>query len=153
MEWRECQGCRNSYEVSSTGQVRSLNYNKTGQVRDLNQNLCGEYLAVSIDNKPFKVHRLIAEAFIPNPDNLPEVDHINRIPTDNRIENLRWVSRSVNQINRTLPLPISGHKHIHFTKYGTYKVHITRENYSCQKCFKTLEEAIEARDTVLASLK
>ena len=47
------------------------------------------------------LHRVIAQQFIPNPDNLPEVDHFNHIRSDNRIENLRWVDRSINSKNKT----------------------------------------------------
>lgn len=46
-----------------------------------------------------KVHRLVASAFVPNPNQRPEVDHINTIRTDNRAENLRWVNRSENNMN------------------------------------------------------
>ena len=49
--------------------------------------------------KQKKVHRLVAEAFILNPENLPIVDHINRIRSDNRVENLRWVSSARNKQN------------------------------------------------------
>ena len=48
-----------------------------------------------------KKHRLIAEQFIPNPDNLPMIDHINHDKKDNRISNLRYVTNSTNQYNRT----------------------------------------------------
>ena len=51
-------------------------------------------------------HRLIAEQFIPNPDNLLQVDHINHNRSDNRIENLRWVSASTNQRNRSSHLGV-----------------------------------------------
>lgn len=54
------------------------------------------YLRVMIKGKNYKVHRLVAETFIPNPENLPEIDHLNRIPQDNRCENLRYCSRSQN---------------------------------------------------------
>ena len=50
--------------------------------------------------KFFKLHRLIALAFIPNPDNKPVIDHINRNKQDNRIENLRWATRSENSRNK-----------------------------------------------------
>ena len=47
----------------------------------------------------FMKHRVIAYVFIPNPDNKPQVDHINTIRTDNRVENLKWVSQSENNKN------------------------------------------------------
>ena len=61
----------------------------------------GGYIRVVLNGKHFKKHRLIAEQFIPNPLNLPFVDHKNRIRTDNRVENLRWVTHSENDNNKT----------------------------------------------------
>lgn len=71
------------------------------------------------DNRERKfkmIHRLIAEHYIPNPDNKPEIDHINRNSFDNRIENLRWVDRKENVENRGIHRlrkdTSSGHKFI-----------------------------------------
>lgn len=52
------------------------------------------------------IHRLVALAFLPNPDGLPEVDHIDRDRSNNNLENLRWVSRSENQRNKNNKIKI-----------------------------------------------
>lgn len=57
------------------------------------------YLCVRIKGKDYKVHRLVAECFIPNTENKPFIDHINRDRSDNRVENLRWATNSDNQRN------------------------------------------------------
>ena len=58
------------------------------------------YLCVHLNGKSFYKHRLIALQFIPNPDNLPQIDHINHIKTDNRISNIRWCSHIQNNNNK-----------------------------------------------------
>ena len=71
------------------------------------------------------VHRLVAKNFIPNPDNLPFVDHINRIRDDNRVENLRWVTALENSNNTQCNLdtehkPLIQHKDTHTDSYRHY---------------------------------
>ena len=83
------------YEVSNKdGKIRSLNYRKQkGNVQLLSQNKDKDgYLLVGIENKKYKVHRIVAETFIPNPDNKPTVNHINEDKTDNSVENLEWAT-------------------------------------------------------------
>ena len=84
------------YEISNTGQVRNV---KTGRILKQTINRFG-YCQVGLCKngvqKMFRVHRLVAQAFIPNPNNLPEVNHINECKTDNRIDNLEWCSSSYN---------------------------------------------------------
>lgn len=90
-----------NYEVSTEGRVRSLNYNHSGQIKVLKpqENTSG-YLQVQLyknkSKKQFYVHRLVAIMFIPNPNNLQEINHINENKHDNRLENLEWISRKAN---------------------------------------------------------
>ena len=58
------------------------------------------YVLIHLNRRTYRLHRILARHFIPNPDDLPQVDHIDRIKTNNSIENLRWVSNSDNNRNR-----------------------------------------------------
>ena len=74
-------------------------------------------LSEKCKEKTFKVHRLLAIHLIPNPHNYREVHHINRIKSDNRLENLRWVSPSMNSNNKgEYKNNTSGHKYIYYRK-------------------------------------
>ena len=89
------------YYITSCGKVWSYRTNKFLKPT-LNKD---GYLYITLVNKEGKrvkkkIHRLVAEKFLPNPNNLPEVDHINRCRTDNYLNNLRWVSRAENNDNR-----------------------------------------------------
>ena len=103
-EWKPVIGYEGIYEVSDCGNVRSLNYNKSGKVKLLKQITAKDgYLVVCLHKngkqKEGKVHRLVATAFIPNPDNKPCIDHISTIRNDNRVENLRWATSMENSNN------------------------------------------------------
>lgn len=99
--WRPVKGYEGRYEVSSFGRIRSLNYNGTGRCEIIKQ--CDShngYLLVCLYDcgvrKSFRVNRIVAEAFIPNPLNLPQVNHKDEDKTNNNIDNLEWCDAKYN---------------------------------------------------------
>lgn len=93
--WKPAVGFETLYEVSNMGNVRNMR----GKVLAKHIINSGYHkLAFTVNNKTYNklVHRLVAEAFLPNPDNLREVNHINEDKLDNRLSNLEWVSSSAN---------------------------------------------------------
>ena len=96
-EWKAISQFPN-YEISNYGRVRRMWKNHT-KLKKTRLNKYGyEIVHLSKDsiNKHCPVHRLVAMAFIPNPDNLPEVNHIDGNKENNCVDNLEWVSRSEN---------------------------------------------------------
>ena len=106
-EWRPIAEFDGEYEVSNLGRVRSMKKyrGQTGRIMPQTQQPSGRngerrYFAVMLshNNKSFcrKVHRMVAEAFIPNPDNLPEINHKDGNRANNQVSNLEWCTRKAN---------------------------------------------------------
>lgn len=103
--WKDIPGWENKYQISSLGNVRSLNFKQTGKIKVMSgiTDIRG-YKSIAFRpngsksrQKHYMIHRLVAEAFIPNTENKPFVNHKNGKRDDNRVDNLEWVTRSENE--------------------------------------------------------
>lgn len=133
------------YEVSNLGNVRGV---------------CGYVLTPFLTGSPKRyptvrfghagkdraVHRLVAKAFLPNPENLPEVNHISWDTTDNRVENLEWISRSGNQIHKRIQKNnTTGVKGLYYVKKKDTWVCVVQRNKVRHQSpyFKERQDAVE----------
>lgn len=110
--WKDIKGFEELYQVSNLGRVKSLErtltrkngtpfYVKERILKTTNDHSGYPYVTLIILKKRVlkPVHRLVAEAFIPNPENKPCIDHIDCVRTNAQVENLRWVTHSENNLN------------------------------------------------------
>ncbi len=122
-------------------QLNKHGYYDVGLWKDRKRKLC-------------RVHRLLAQHFIPNPENKKCIDHIDRNRQNNSLDNLRWATDKENcnnknhdeyKVKKTNKLGI---KNIHYCEtHKKYKFKIIRDKKPHSKCFKTLEEAIEYKNS------
>lgn len=126
--WLPIKGYEGKYELSSFGRVRSLNYHRTGQTKYMIlQNDKYGYKCVPLRKngklRLYKVHRLVAEAFIPNLFGDPQVNHIDEDKTNNHVDNLEWCDAKYN-VNYGTAIERSAEKQskpvLQFTKTGEF---------------------------------
>lgn len=162
--WRPIAGYECFYEVSNLGRVRSLmmrngsgSFARKKLMTQHNNGHGYKYVSIRLNGKRknFYVHRLVADAFVPNPNNLPVVDHIDFDKTNNNADNLQWmtqkqnVARSTQNMSkpRKKAMTNTGERYISRRKSdGKFYVTVFRKSIGA---YKTLEEAITARDIAL----
>lgn len=141
-EWREIKGKgNNNYSVSNLGNVRN---NKTGRILKNSIHPSG-YIQIDLSyDRHIKVHKLVANAFIDNPENKPCIDHIDRNRSNNNVNNLRWVTYQENARNRKkMSNSLSKYKGIWLENRWRTRITIDGKGINLGS-YKTEEEAAKA---------
>ena len=159
--WSNIDGFNSKYLISSLGRIKIkdntskrinngvlCNYHQKEMIKSIkiNDNK-NEYVRVSLvhngDNKTKTVyiHRLVAKAFIPNPKNLPEVNHINGKKSDNRIDNLEWCDKSYNMKHAIETLGFKANVSYLHDKRPVYQ--LDKDTNEIIKSFDSISQAIK----------
>ena len=99
-EWKDIKGYEGLYQVSNLGRVKSLSNTNTRKEKILKPIYHARYYQITLSKNniriQYRVHRLVAEAFIPNPDGLPIINHKDENPLNNNVDNLEWCDSKYN---------------------------------------------------------
>lgn len=172
--WKDIEGYEGLYQISNMGRVKSLG-GKASHKNEmiLKLGIRNTYNVVNLrknnNKKSFQIHRLVANAFIPNPNNYPIINHKDENPLNNCVDNLEWCTQKHNvihsrhkmykqrkiiysDINEKYIFKSKSHSNVKGKKYiyDYYRVVIHQLNFDCR--YSTLEKAIKVRDEKLKEL-
>lgn len=138
--WKDIPGYEGRYQVSNTGEVKSLNYNSSGKSKLLKQIADKKgYKRVGLckngKRKHYSVHRLVAIAFLPNPNNLPQVNYKDENKANNCVDNLEWCNAKYNN------------------NYGTKKERLSESMKGKKGCWYEKQLSEEHKKKISKSLK
>lgn len=134
--WKDIEGYEGIYQISNYGRVKSLKPRyKNKSILKARTNIYGYSMVYLSYNKrkEYRVHRLVAQAFIDNPENKPQVNHKDGNKKNNNVENLEWCTSSENNLHACKTGLMSGFKH-HNSKFTKEEILWIRNNYKEVGC-------------------
>ena len=129
---RDIKGYEGYYAITSCGKVWSYRRKQFLKPRSVGSGYLSVMLCVNGSKKEAYVHRLVAEAYIPNPDNLPQVNHLDENKTKNNVNNLEWCSAKYN------------------ANYGTRNERMGKHSQKPVRCIETGETYQSVKDAAAA---
>lgn len=146
--WKDIVGYEGKYQVSNTGKVRSLNYHKSGNSREMTHGFSSKgypVVALRKDGKSttIAVHRLVAMAFISNPMNLPQVNHIDEDKTNNNVDNLEWCTAYHNVHHGTRGMRAQSARNVIQCAYSERKIEQRTKDGALIATFDSIKHASE----------
>lgn len=133
-EYRQIIGYENLYAVSNLGFVKSIKRNKQLNIVIDRYGYPVVHLCKNHKPKYVKIHRLVAQAFIPNPNDLPEVNHKDENKLNNNVENLEWCTNKYNQTYGTvIKRRSNSNKGKHRSEQSKQAISAARKRYLAQK--------------------
>lgn len=148
--WKDIKGYEGLYQVSNVGQVKSVKRNKLLKPIKNRDGYLRVNLSKNGEAKCFYIHRLVAEAFLPNEEELPDVDHINNDKTDNRVANLQWISHVENLRKKETGIMIP--RHIQCVETGEIFESVDAAARSVNRVRKTMSQHLMGRRKTCAGL-
>lgn len=159
--WKDISGYEGLYQVSNLGRIKSLKGYYHRKEKILKSGIRNGYYVINLskkrERKSYQVHRLVAQAFIPNPDNYLIINHKDENPLNNYVGNLEWCSQKHNvcwssykmRKRKGITHSNTNEKYITYDKRtDSYRLTIDKKEYR----FKTLKEAIKKRDYLLKEM-
>ena len=123
--WKDIQGFKGAYQISNLGRLKSFKKDAEGKVLS-NTNKKGDYFSVILRKgdkvKSTRIHRLVAEAFIPNENNYPQVHHKDGNKQNNCVDNLEWISTKEHHLINQQQNPNTINGLVNYNKYTRPKV-------------------------------
>ena len=149
---KDIKGLEGLYAITEDGQIWSYRRQKFLKTFDNGQGYLSIVISIEGKKHRYKIHKLVAETFIPNPDNLPVIDHIDENKHNNSIENLRWVTHRENILHSGNNLKPKPRRPIRCIETGVVYPSMTKAAAEYGVCTAAISHALKGKQKTSAGM-